>query len=66
MVRHETFCCIPKEARRDILAVIESAEVAADVGRGISLTTTEMSYHFHQTGKGSFPPETLIDTIGRG
>lgn len=60
MVPHEAFCYIPREVRKDILAVIESAEVSANVSQGVSLTTTGMFYHFHQMGKGAFRWEKVI------
>lgn len=60
MLPHETFGYIPKTARNDVIAVIESAEVSADLSQGLALTSVGVFYNFEATGKGAFKWQNLI------
>lgn len=50
---------IPGEARADIQAVINSAQVSADEQQGIALSAMGAYYHFSELGKGQFAWDEL-------
>ena len=60
MVPHEVNTYVPKNARRDVVAVIESAEVSADISKGLSLTHIGAFYNMRPIGKGVFKWENVV------
>lgn len=60
MLPHETFSYIPRVARKDVVAVIESAETSADLTQGIALTPVGVFYSLEPLGKGAFEWQDLV------
>ena len=54
IVPHEVFDYVPQEARKEVLAVMESAAVSSDKTEGFALTPSMVFGHFKEIGKFQF------------